>query len=121
MPQAQNNPTELPGGENMPDESQVNGDTRVILHRLDVISVQLKEAKNEQKVINKIAQDRLVDCEKQIALTAQALENVARLANENKKELKTNDRWTKIIAGVITFIIATGTTAMAYLASLIGR
>ena len=119
MPQAQNNPTELPGGENMPEPT--NGDTRLILHRLEAISVQLKDAKEEQKVINKIAQDRLNHCELQVALIAQALDTVAKLTDENTKELKTNDRWTKIIAGVITFIIATGTTAMAYLASLIGR
>ena len=105
----------------MPDESQVNGDTRVILHRLDAISTLLKEAKIEQKAINKLNGDKLVECQKQVALTAQALETVASLAHENKSGLKQNDMWTKVFGGVITFIIAVGTAAVAYLTNLIGR
>lgn len=100
------------GGSNMPDESTFNGETKVILYRLGEISIKLDKIESEQKDLAKVGSSRLANCEKQSALMAQALENIEKSVAKNTAKIESNDRWTKIIAGVITFVIAVGTAAV---------
>jgi len=128
MPAQDHNNQPDSGGSYMPDESQVDGDTRLILHRLDVVVTEIKDLRKEQKESTKATTDRMVECEKVQALQGQAIINLANLAEENKQGLKSNNLWTKITAGVITFVIAVGTAAVGiigswfqYLITLVGK
>ena len=128
MPAQDHNNQPDSGGSYMPDESQVNGDTRLILHRLDVVVSEIKDLQNDHKESTKATTERMAECEKAQALQGQAIITLAKLADENKQGLKSNDRWTKITAGVITFVIAVGTAAVGiigswfqYLITLVGK
>ena len=128
MPAEDHNNQPDSGGSVMPDESQLNGDTRVILHRLDVVVSEIKDLRKEQKESTKATTDRMFECEKVQALQGQAIINLATLAEENKQGLKSNNLGTKIPAGVITFVIAVGTAAVGiigswfqYLITLVGK
>ena len=128
MPAQDHNNQPDSGGSDMPDESQLNGDTRVILHEIGRMAKDIKEVKTDQKELTKATTNRLGLCETQIALHSQAIETLAKQAEENKQGLKSNNLWTKITAGVITFVIAVGTAAVGiigswfqYLITLVGK
>lgn len=97
----------------MPDDSELNGDTKVILNRLDRLGVDLTKYAEDQKAINLANQKMLGDHQTEIALHNQSLRTLFKKSDRLEKSITSGNRWNKIIASVIAFIVAMGLAVVA--------
>jgi hypothetical protein len=80
-------------------EREVNGDTRVILHRLDQQDAQITRILSRQERWQELSEKRLNLCEKQVALIEQSNRAICQDVQGIKDKQEKNDLWTKIIGG----------------------
>ncbi len=76
-----------------------NGDTKVILHRLDQLGNQVGRLELKQEAWHEDSAERLKQSELQTALLKQAHENISEKVEKIDKKQEKNDLWTKIIGG----------------------
>ena len=78
---------------------EVNGDTRLILHRLDKQDEQINRILERQERWHDLTERRLNQCEKQTALIEQSHKTICDDISGIKDKQEKNDLWTKIIGG----------------------
>ena len=83
-----------------------NGDTKVILHRLDQLGNQVGRLEDKQEAWHEDSAERLKQSELQTALLKQSQENISEKVEKIEKKQERNDLWTKIIGGTEAAILA---------------
>jgi hypothetical protein len=78
---------------------EINGDTKVILHRLDQQDALITRVLNRQERWQELSEKRLNLCEKQMALLEQSNRAICADLQGVKDKQEKNDLWTKIIGG----------------------
>ena len=77
----------------------VNGETKVILHRLDKQDEQIERILNRQERQHELSEKRLNEGETQTALLNQSYKTICKEIHGIKDKQEKNDLWTKIIGG----------------------
>ena len=80
-------------------EEEVNGDTKVILHRLGNQDEQIDRILDRQERWHEISEKRLGQSELQTALLQKSQENISEAVKKIESKQEKNDLWTKIIGG----------------------
>jgi hypothetical protein len=87
---------------------EINGDTKVILHRLDQQDALITRVLNRQERWQELSEKRLNLCEKQMALLEQSNRAICADLQGVKDKQEKNDLWTKIgggATGLLTVIL----------------
>ena len=79
--------------------AEYNGDTKVILHRLDEQDAQILRILERQERWHETAVARHSECETQTKLLQQSNEVICKELGAVKDKQEKNDLWTKIIGG----------------------
>ncbi len=77
----------------------INGDTKVILHRLDQLGNQVGRLEVKQEKWHETSAERLRQSELQTALLEQSQENIRGDIEKIEDKQKKNDLWTKFLGG----------------------
>ena len=100
----------------MPNENQINGDTAIILHRLDNLAAIFAEQKKRESQYHAESQRQFVELQKQTeqlrlqtALMQQSHDAICTQVDSNTKKIDRNDLWTKILGAFTGILVLVGT------------
>jgi hypothetical protein len=96
----------------------VNGDTRLILHRLDQIGAQVGTLETKQDQYHETSQTRLAIVEKDQALIQQTCEAICKRVDKVEDKQDKTNLLTKIIGGISGFLTLVLTLLLAYISYL---
>jgi hypothetical protein len=100
----------------MTNEQKLNGDTAIIVHRLDAMKGAMDAQAVKQEQYHEQSQRRFTEQEKQsqelklqTALQQQSHEVICKTVDANTDKIDKNDFWTKIIGAITGVLILAGT------------
>jgi len=91
------------------DETTINGDLKLILHRLDGVGKSIDSLETKQDKYHQTSQGQLVVLEKNQALLQQSHDTLCGQVKTNAGKIEKNDFWTKIIGAITGILILAGT------------